>query len=245
MTLAFDSYLDAASEDVARFEEAVRRDGARAVPTCPGWTVADLLTHLAEVYEFWHAQLLAGDTAAQHEVSGQRDASRRVPAPERLEGAAAALLGALGRLGPDAPCWNWTGHDLDAAWVARRLAHETSIHRTDAERAFGKSTPIERELAVDGIDERIAVLLAADLPHEPGHSLGGTLCLVCSDVDAAWVVEVERARLRWRRGRGPADAALVGSASDLDLFVWNRIDLEALSLTGSRAVAEAWRRLPV
>ena len=62
---------------------------------------------------------------------------------------------------------------------------------------------------------------------------------------AAWTVEVTAGRLRWREGRGPADAVLVGSASDLYLYCWNRRPLEVLELTGNRQVAAAWSSLAI
>ena len=99
---------------------------------------------------------------------------------------------------------------------------------------IGSPSPIERELAIDGIDEWISVHLATDVPEVPDATLGGVLCLACADDAAAWTVEVAAGRLRWREGRGPADAVLVGPASDLYLYCWNRRPLEALELTGQR-----------
>jgi hypothetical protein len=58
-------------------------------------------------------------------------------------------------------------------------------------------------------------------------------------------VEIAAGRLRWREGRGPADAVLVGSASDLYLYCWNRRPLEVLELTGNREVAATWSSLTV
>ena len=43
-----------------------------------------------------------------------------------------------------------------------------------------------RELAIDGIDERIAIHLATDVPEVPDATLGGVLCLACLDDPAAW-----------------------------------------------------------
>jgi hypothetical protein len=129
--------------------------------------------------------------------------------------------------------------------VARRMALESAIHRIDAEQAHHVATPIETELAVDGIDERIAVHLAVDVPDVPSASLGGSLCLVCDDANHAWVVEVGAGKLTWRHGRGPADAVLVGEASNVFQFTWNRLPLDALTLTGRREVAGAWAGLPV
>ena len=126
------------------------------------------------------------------------------------------------------------------AWRSRRPCTATT-----SSFSIGSPTPVARDLAVDGIDEWIGVHLATEVPESPGVSLGGVLCLACADVDAAWTVEITAGRLRWRDGRGPADAVLVGSASDLYLYCWNRRPLEVLELTGNRQVATAWSALAV
>jgi len=212
------------------------------VPTCPGWRLSDLLEHLGGVFAFWRAQLEAASPDTQAEP-----ASRGVPAGSDLvdwfENASVKLQIALHERDPAEPCWNWSGSDLTARWVCRRMALESAVHRYDAELAAGSPTVIARDLAVDGIDEWLGVHLATDVPEAPEASLGGVLCLACADDVAAWTVEVAGGRLRWREGRGPADAVLVGSASDLYLFSWSRRPLDVLDLTGNREVAAAWSSL--
>jgi len=213
-----------------------------AVPTCPDWRLSDLLEHLGDVFTFWRAQLEAGRSEARFEP----ESPSRPPGSDLMawfEDAGGLLEAALGNRDPEEPCWNWSGSDLTAGWVGRRMALESAVHRYDVELAAGSPTPIDRDLAVDGIDEWLGVHLATDVPEAPDAALGGVLCLACADDPAAWTVEVAGGRLRWREGRGPADAVLVGSASDLYLFSWNRRPVEALDLTGSREVATAWTSL--
>lgn len=262
MTLSFESHLDALAEELERTVDALEGVPPTApVPTCPGWSALDLSEHLRRVYAHWRANLAgrrpevpspsegspAGDGAPVPGASGAPggpevgDGASRVAAMHE-EGS--ALLVELAAAGPEAPCWNWSRADETGAWVARRMALETAVHRVDAELCVGAARPVEAELAADGIEERIDVHLRCDVPDAPGASLGGTLCLVSSDLDVAFVVEVGGGRLRWRRGRGPADAALVGTASQLFLFTWNRQPLERLSLTGRSEVAAAWSTLP-
>jgi uncharacterized protein (TIGR03083 family) len=162
-----------------------------------------------------------------------------------FEATCSDLQGALGDRDPEEPCWNWSGAELTAGWVCRRMALETAVHRYDTELSVGSPTPLSRELAIDGIDEWISVHLATDVPEAPDANLGGVLCLACADDPAAWTVEVASGRLRWREGRGPADAVLVGPASDLYLYCWNRRPLDVLDLTGSREVALAWTSLVI
>lgn len=211
------------------------------MPTCPDWRMSDLVADLADVFTFWRVQVETASPDARTEPSrGMPYGSDLV---SWLEDASANLQGALGDRDPAEPCWNWSGSDCTTRWVARRMALESAVHGYDAALAIGSPGPIDRALAVDGIEEWLGVHLATDVPEMPDTSLGGVLCLACADDPAAWTVEVSGGRLRWREGRGPADAVVVGSASDLYLFSWNRRPLEALDLTGSREVAAAWSSL--
>lgn len=261
MTLPFASYLDAFAEELERAVDALETAPTTAsIPSCPGWTATDLGDHLRHVYAAWRGNLAGGGTEVpapserrSEDGTGPAGELSRSPAGasasgggvvEAMHEVGSALLAELAAAGPEVPCWNWSGRDETAAWLARRMALETAVHRVDAERSRGAARPVEAELAADGIEERIDVHLRCDVPGAPSAGLGGSLCLVCSDLDVAFVVEVGGGRLRWRRGRGPADAALVGTASQLFLFTWNRQPLEELALTGRSDVAEAWAALP-
>jgi len=246
--LAYESHVASLTSECEIIYDAGDEAPDALVPTCPEWKVSDLVAHLGDVFTFWRAQL----EAASSDVRTERDSAGARSGSDLMgwyEEAATKLQQVLLDRDPAEPCWNWSGADLTARWVGRRMALESAVHRYDAVLAVGSPAGIEREpavdgvereLAVDGIDEWLAVHLATDLPEMPEASLGGVLCLACADDPAAWTVEVEGGRLRWREGRGPADAVVVGSASDLYLFSWNRRPLEALELTGRRDVAEAW-----
>ena len=287
--LSFETYLDAVSEDVERIVSAAPALLERSVPSCPEWTGSSLLVHLAWLYEVMHAQVRAGDAGAftpavaadgaNGEVVGGPDPKVLIREPDSdpvghldaLEERWHELLLVLHEVGPTAPCWNFSGADLDTSWAARRMAHETSLHRVDLELTGGRAGSVERELAVDGIAEVLEVVLPRAFvrareagvvlgdQQAPGDrqspvdrhpagvgtaALGGSLCLVASDVDTAFMIEVQAGRLRWRAGRGPADAVVVAPASDLLLLCWNRIAPERLAVTGDAAVARAWANLP-
>lgn len=215
------------------------------VPSCPEWRLEDLIVHLGEVYRFFRTQLEAASPEAPSQVAGG-GAPGRGELLGWFEEEGAGLRDALAERDPAEPCWNWSGAELNAGWVARRMALETAVHRYDAELTVDAPTPIERELAIDGIEEWITVHLATDVPEAADDAnLSGVLCLACSDDTAAWTVEVAGGRLRWREGRGPADAVLVGPASGLYLYCWNRAPLESLALTGRAEVARAWTSLVI
>ncbi|MHB1988376.1 MAG: maleylpyruvate isomerase family mycothiol-dependent enzyme [Acidimicrobiales bacterium] len=241
---SFEERVGALEQGSARLGLVVASVLSEQVPSCPAWMGRDLAEHVASAFTFWAHQLASRSPSEKHDPP-HYDAADAADPVEWLDAATGVIVEALTELGPEEPCWNWSGVDLDSGWVARRMALEVAVHRYDGELAAGDPTPVSSELAVDGIDERLEVHLRTDVSESPEACLGGPLCLCCSDVDAAWLVEVGNGRLRARRGAGPAAAVLRGSASDLFLFSWNRVGLDSLDLTGDRAVADAWASLPV
>jgi uncharacterized protein (TIGR03083 family) len=242
--LGFDEYLSVVSEGAARLAGVTATSLENRVPGCPDWTARDLVEHLGGVYEFFRLQVEAAVPDDVLEIDNDL-----IPvgsdAGEWLEQQAVDLLDAMESAGAESPCWNWSGIDLNVSWVARRMALETAVHCFDGEMCAGDPRPIAQVVALDGIDERIFVHLATDVREVRTATLGGSICLVCTDAEAAWVVEVGGGTLRARDRQGPASACVRGTASDLFLFTWNRLAATALDLTGDAAVAEAWAGLPV
>jgi uncharacterized protein (TIGR03083 family) len=240
---SFDEYLAEISSEAVRLAAVTIETLDEAVPSCPGWTGRDLVDHVTDVFSFWNTQVLAADETRRVELGDHSSPSEGEPG-EWLEQAAEDLLEALRSAGPESPCWNWAGRDTTSSWVARRMALQAAVHRFDGELTAGEPTSIDARLSADGIDEFLTVYLRADLPDVPTATLGGSLCLACTDTDDAWIVEIGGGRLRVRNDRGPAAACLRGTASDVFLFVWNRLGPDDLELTGDRAVAAAWADLP-
>lgn len=246
MILPYDSYVDSIEEDAERLLELAEQSLRVPVRTCPGWDLEALLEHVAAGYRTWCARLTAAPT--------EEDPARHDrPESTRPEGSVAQVLAtsldavveALRGRDPAAYCWSPVEEDRTVRFAARRLAQETSLHRVDAELARQGARPVERELAADGIDERISVLLRHELDSsDDSISLGGSICLICTDDPTAFVLDVEAGRFRLRSGRGPADCVVVGSASDLFLFCWNRPVSHRLEVTGSPIPVESWAMLP-
>jgi len=153
-----DRLLGSLRRDAAALLAAVRAAGPdAAVPWCPEWTAGDLAWHIGEVHEFW------GRVVADR-LDGP-DADVQSPRPETFddtvtfaESTAAALLDALESTDPATPVWTW-GSDKTAGFVLRRMAHETAVHRVDAERSAGRDHAIDAELAADGVDEFLCEFL--------------------------------------------------------------------------------------
>jgi uncharacterized protein (TIGR03083 family) len=236
-----------------RFLELARSAEPDAlVPSCPGWTVADLVHHLAEVQQFW-ASVVAGrlEDPAGVEKAPRPDDSEL---PELFDTARTALRSALGSAAPEDACWSWSETGGTVGWVARRQHHEAAIHLSDLELATGHAPQLRRQTAVDGINEMIDVMLG-DFPpwmtYEPQW-------LVEIDVDEFDVVTLMTVGLL--SGTGPEsgtvyidlpgarraeyglpDAIVSGPAEAMDLWLWGRGPVDDLTVTGEGEAVEALR----
>lgn len=228
-----ETYLGAIERDGRALLAATRTDLTAPVDSCPGWSAYDLLEHMGRVHRW----------AAGHVHRRGRPpegSSRNEPGPADpaevtpwYESGLAGLLDVLhGDL--DAPAWNWTGQDLRAGWWARRQAHETAVHRWDAD---GHSVE-PPNLAADGIDEVLglaplgAFRRALDVP--------ATVHLHCTDSDGEWVVALTADGIEIRNEHAKADAALRGGAADLLLVLWGRLPYDQLDVVGEPAVLDRW-----
>jgi len=219
--------------DPNRYIEAIRThgyrlaDGAEAagldavVPSCPGWTVADLVGHADTVCQFW-AAIASGALADPADFVPRPD----VPPAGVLDGFRAevdALAGGLAPLDPAQPCWTWTD-DHTVGFVQRRLAHELAVHGWDATAARGQGIPIEADLAVDGVDEYLDVFVPTNAAHADGAALSGHLH--ATDADGEWVVATGDGAWRVERAHAKGDVAIRGTASDLVALLWGRRSID-------------------
>lgn len=255
--------------EIADHIAALRREGdllARAaglagldapVPPCPGWRVRDLLAHLGYVHR-WAAGYVAGERDGRTPAPGEEEIARLAPADESLLGwfrdGHAGLVSVLASADPALRCWTFLDARSPLAFWARRQAHETAIHRADAQLAAagsgGEPEPFPAGLAADGIDE-LVMGFAARNPRRLSDS-PAALGIRAGDLPAAsWTVVMGGERARVCRGLEPAggDAAaqagryceVSGAASALYLLLWNRGTADGLDLRGDHGVLETWR----
>lgn len=217
------------------------------VLSCPGWTVTDLTLHLAGAYQWVHSFAGSGEVAA------------RPARPERLEpGPGGTALGVWQQaydqlmllfdgLDPEAPAWNWAPQPKRAGFWPRRMAHETVVHRWDAQLAIGAGDPVEAKLAADGVGEVLDTWLPAGRRRTAGQ-WHGVVRLTATDAAQEWFLRL--------RGEGMAllDTATIfdhddhharvqvsGTASDLLLALWGRVSFDSLSVAGDRSLLEGVR----
>ncbi len=246
--------------DVAGHIAALRREGellaaaaeragmGAAVPCCPGWAVRDLLKHTGYVHRWATgivAQALARPPggASEEEILGQGPGDAELPGWFR-EGHA-ALVRALSDAPPGLDCWAFLAAPSPLAFWARRQAHETAIHRVDAEQAAGRSSAavFEPAFAADGVDELIMGFLARNIRRASWPGLDASLAIHAADGAAGgadWLVTGRPGEPGVSRGAGPAGCDVTGQARDLYLTLWNRRRPDGLRVAGDPGLLAAF-----
>lgn len=247
--------------DAAEHIEAIAREGTRlaeaasraslddAIPYCPGWDVRELLRHLSEIH-LWAASHVAMRAPYEGPVADVADLEAvwpRLavfwPADEDLAGHYLAtnenLVAELLHAPTDLETWTFLPAPSPLQMWARRQAHETAIHRYDAESATGTTTAYSPAFASDGIDE----VLTAMAPRTDQLPLDShiTMAIRPTDVPERWLVTMGPDGISTLREDRPADLALTGLASDLYPCVWNRGDDSAIGIDGDATVLDTWR----
>lgn len=257
MAVEIGEHVDALEREGIAFASAAEKAGLdAAVPTCPEWTVRDLARHTGYVHR-WAASYVREAHPTMLADDEEDAAVGPLPADTDLltwfRDGHDALVKALRAAPEDLACWHFLDAPSPLAFWARRQAHETAIHRADAETAIrgsgadaaiGPITGVPREFGVDGIDE----LLMCFYSRRGGRLRSErpcTLLVQASDVDkTAWTVRIGPDGAAIQRGEddgAPAGCVLRGPASELYLALWNRRSTDDLDVDGDRAVLELWR----
>jgi uncharacterized protein (TIGR03083 family) len=239
------THIDQLERHGAALAQAAEQAGLEAeVPTCPTWSVRSLLGHIGMVHRWAAAHVREGEAAFNRNTEAPE-----FPAPddgviEWFRAGHAELVQALRDAPDDLVAMTFLADAGPArAFWARRQAHETAIHRSDAEAALGTVPEFDRHFALDGIAE----LLEGFYARRGGKLLADPpvrLRVAPTDADTYWRVEIgPEGRTVERDTRGQVDAMLVGTASDLYLDLWNRGRSGAVAASGDDRVVALWRKL--
>lgn len=217
------------------------------VPNCPGWTMGDLVVHVAEVYLHKATVMRTGEWPEQWPPPG---AAAEAPLP-LLDRAYGQLIAEFGARQPADATPTWYDPDQTVAFWIRRMAQETVIHRIDAELAAGLPvTPVPDDLAVDGVDEVLKRFLGYDVEAlgllTGGHlaSDGGQDTINVLAGQTAWTVRPSLAEVVITDGASASPRVVIQAAPDPMLrWLWGRAGDEAVRLTGEQAWADYLRRM--
>jgi uncharacterized protein (TIGR03083 family) len=235
-------YLGHVRDDGMALAEAARLERRGQVPCCPEWDMTALVGHVAAVHH-WAAEIVRTGASERVPREGPDPAEEPDAVLAWYHAGLTELLEVLGGADPDALVWNWFDRrPTPGRFWHRRMAHETGVHRWDAQSASGVAQPIDAVLSVDGIDEFL-MFVSAWLPRSPVKGLVGSLHLHATDTDGEWSLSLTGDRLQHRREHTKADAAIRGPASDLFLWINNRVAPESprLQVFGDRNIVDAWR----
>jgi uncharacterized protein (TIGR03083 family) len=249
-------YLECLAADYNDLRDAVATVELTAtVPSCPGWTVADLVLHIARVYLHKAAIIRTGREPDPWPPPALA-AEPRLPLLGRAYGELRAGFRAH-EPGESVP--TWFGPDQTVGFWIRRMAQETVIHRVDAELAAGVPvTPVPGDLAADGVDEvlkRMLAYTAQEWPEDFEELAGGHPPDVDADADGRAAIVIAAGEQAWTIRPGPGqvlveDGAQPGSQVRIEgppgavlRWVWGRAGDDAVQLSGDPAWADYLRRL--
>ena len=246
------------SQEVAAFEaagrEAANSRAAPAVPSCPGWSVTDLVLHLGFVHRL--VARIVGERMQQPPAEGDRSwlglpgpwpdwlppgrAPQQSPVPAALLDwfhAGAATLQELFRAAdPGEQVWTWSPDQSVGFWQ-RMQAIEAAVHRWDAQNALRAAQPLDDALAADAIVqtfEVMAPLRRAVAQAPPGR--GERFVFRRTDGTGTWMVRFDADPVLLGAPQGSYDIQISGTASDLALFLWQRDVTGRLEVRGDSSL---------
>ncbi|MGW1864421.1 maleylpyruvate isomerase family mycothiol-dependent enzyme [Streptomyces mauvecolor] len=254
-------HREAVMTETAGFVAVVEgADLAAPVPSCPGWTLVDLIRHTGSVQRMF--SWLLRQRVQERPLT--RDAELDLPTddagyPGWLTASSHVAARAFADTDPDAPMWVW-GADPHARFWMRRMLFETLMHRVDAELAVGLRPVIDPALAADGVDEFLVNLpFAASFAPKTAHLRGQdeTVRFRCTDRAGDWLIRLRPdgfglvpAADAGATGPGatnpeavhPADATVEGAAADLLLLMYGRLDRtsDAFETSGNEDLLARW-----
>ncbi|MFF9775296.1 maleylpyruvate isomerase family mycothiol-dependent enzyme [Streptomyces sp. NPDC013978] len=243
-------------------------DLSATVPTCPDWSLEQLLRHTGGALRWveLNVRTRAKEEVPESDVPLHDGPERRVD-PAALDAwlaeSGAMTVAALREAGPGAPVWSW-GWERSAGFWARRMAHELVVHGADAALTVGRAVEVAPEIAADAIDEWLEIVefVQRTMPHDeaaelrgPGRSIHLHATDTSPEVDAersemgvpppeGWgrLVELTEDVVRWRRGHEKATVALRGPLTEVLLAFYRRLppDGGKLEVLGERELLDFW-----
>ncbi|NNC92540.1 MAG: maleylpyruvate isomerase family mycothiol-dependent enzyme [Acidimicrobiia bacterium] len=151
------AFLQAIRADGRAALDAARRGLDAPVPTTPGWTVGDVMAHLGQVHR--QKTHIVRESLVDEVPDGPRPPAG-VDLLEWFEEGLHELTSVLAATDPATRVHTWHEPDQSVGFWIRRMAHETLIHRVDAELGHAIHTPVDPVLGADGIDEILTVMMA-------------------------------------------------------------------------------------
>ena len=251
--LTADRYVAEIEASTAGLAEILAEyDPSLPIPTCPEWTLRQLVTHVGRAHR-WAAEITR--TRSDAFIPFRNVPDGKLPddrAEQRawLHVGAARIVDAV-RAAESDLVWSFAGPVRAGFWL-RRMAHETLVHRADAQLAAGAEPEpvIEAEIAADAIDEWLMLLTGGILGNTDERTqaltAGAALHIHATDDGLGghgeWMIQHDAGGLTVEPGHGKGDAALTGPAASLLLVLMRRrpVSDPATTVYGDSAVVDGW-----
>lgn len=247
------TYLDHLRSDGERLARAGEAGLDADVPCCPEWTVGDVVAHTGKVHRH-RARTVAERLIDNPEPEEAPEVGLIAWYREGL----ARLLEALTSADPSESVYTWRPEDQTVGFWYQRMAHETLIHRIDAEQGHARVSPIDADLAADGIDEVLTKYVGGYPEWGTFTADGCSVRIVCLDNPSQWDISFGQFE-----GTSPMtgttyeslpafevigsveqpETVIEGTTADLDLWLWGRGPLDRLQVTGDEQLAHRLRQL--
>jgi uncharacterized protein (TIGR03083 family) len=224
--LSRETYISYLNADYARLLACLPNEPV-AVPSCPGWTTNDLAKHMGHVYL---GQAYVVETGVKAEAKEHlAPYARTDDVLEFMGWGFVAIIKALDLARPERKTWSWHHSDNTVDFWFRRMAHETVIHRIDAELACDLVTTIPEDLALDGVDEVLDFLpLLGSWEGAPNQAFGiVSISALGSKQTTNWDIEftADYAKVSKVENVNPrARLTISGTPEAMDLYLWGRIN---------------------
>jgi uncharacterized protein (TIGR03083 family) len=254
-TLAYDRYCD----EVIGQTDLIRNilqgaDLSVTVPTCPDWTLAQLVRHIGGNHRTLETAVRTGtaieDPGKQVPDVAGPDGDDPLVLTAWLADASVRLARTLREAGPDAQAQIWVFRWRTALW-ARRAANDLVIHRADAAGTVQADYSVAPDLAADTVDELLELIgdpqVAGSSPQfaqlrGPGKSIHLHATDTEPGLEAEWLIELGENGFTWRRGHAKATVALRGPIADITRVFWRRLPArsERVEVLGDAALLDFW-----
>ncbi len=233
-----DAALDVLRDAADELADTAARDLGRDVTTYQGWSVADLVLHTGRIHR-WVTEIVR--TRATQRLAQPDVAERLDDLITWFRAGTECVIDTLATTSPTTPVWTFAGEPTVGFW-RRRMALETTIHRWDAQRAFGAATPIAPVVAVAGVTEALEVYLK---PRLRGAEVGGggvVVGLRAAGGAPTWAVRLHADTIDVLSADHPADVWVEATPAELWLFLMGRAQRDVLDVQGPEHGVERLER---
>ncbi|MGQ0837266.1 maleylpyruvate isomerase N-terminal domain-containing protein [Actinokineospora sp.] len=216
-------------------------DPAAPVPTCPEWTLTQLVRHVGRG-DRWAGMIVRDRADAPVDPRAVPDGKPTGDLDDWLAQSPQVLLDAVAATGPDTPVWTFMGPRPAAWWIRRRL-HETVVHRADVALALEVPFVVDPAVAADSVSEWLSLVVGRKV-DTPALAAGTTLHLHATDDGLGeageWLVHGGAEGLTWEHGHAKGAAAVRGTAAELLLALLRRLPAERVQVLGDAEVVHTW-----